>query len=212
MKTEGGSPASLIAGLSGKGKADGKNLVFEGFDLAGLSRTLAAPSSSVLGNITSALNSTMQGGTTSFDTIDSTFTIAQGIVTINPLNLTGKDANVASPGTINLPQWKIDMEATITLATPKDAPPLKVQFKGPLDQPGKAFGQSVLNSYLKSNVQTQLTACCRRTAFAGPAFPAAAARRRSPRRAQISPAAAPAQNSKTKVLFNNVLKGVMQGH
>ncbi len=63
---------------------------------------------------------------------------------------------MASPGTINLPQWKIDMEATITLATPKDAPPLKVQFKGPLDQPGKAFGQSALNSYLKGNVQSQL--------------------------------------------------------
>jgi uncharacterized protein involved in outer membrane biogenesis len=202
VKTAGGSPAALISALSGKGKADGKNLVFQGFDLAGLSRTLATPSSSVLGNITSALNSTMQGGSTSFDTLDSSFAIAQGIVAVNPLNLTGKDANVSSPGTVNLPQWKIDMEATITLATPKDAPPLKVQFKGPLDQPGKAFGQSALNSYLRANVQNQLKNVLQKNGIL-PGTPAT-----------TQPAAgqtAPTQKIKPRDLFNNVLKGVLQG-
>ncbi len=71
VKTSGGSPAALISGLSGKGHADGKNLVFQGFDLASLfAYAVAAPSSSVLGNITSVVNSTMQGGTTSFDTLE----------------------------------------------------------------------------------------------------------------------------------------------
>lgn len=150
VKSTGLSPAALIFDLNGGGKASGSNLVFEGFDLARLSRTLAQPSSSMTENFTALLDTSMSGGSTKFDTLDSTFTITEGVVNFNKLALAGPDATVNSPGSINLPLWTIDMESTIQLVEPKDAPPLKAVFKGPLDNPGQTFAKSAMDGYFRS--------------------------------------------------------------
>ncbi|HTK84732.1 MAG TPA: AsmA family protein [Patescibacteria group bacterium] len=215
VKTVGNSPAAMISALSGQGTGDGKNIVFQGFDLARLSRTLAMPSSSVAGNITSVLTTTMSGGNTSFDTLDSKFTITKGIVSINPLNLTGKDANIASPGTVDLPNWRIDMTSTITLAEPKDAPPLKMEFKGPLDQPAKAFGQNALNAYFGGKVQNMLLNTLQKKGIL-PGLPAPTAAQ--PAAGGQAPATQPTQQQQAqpqqqskKVKPADVFKGMLQG-
>src|SRR6185503_2739601 len=110
VATTGDSPAELIFDLHGQGKASGENFVFEGFDLARLSRTLAQPSSSMKENFTGLLNNAMAGGTTSFDKLAADFVISQGVITFSELALTGKQANVTSTGNINLPLWTIDMD------------------------------------------------------------------------------------------------------
>lgn len=152
IKASGASPAALIMSLSGGGKADGANLLFEGFDLARLSRVLAQPSSSGTENLTGLLDATMGGGTTSFDKMTLNFSISQGVINVTELALTGKDAVVNMPGMVNLPLWTIDMEATVRLTEPADAPPLKVAFKGPLDNPGQAFGKSAMESYFNKMI------------------------------------------------------------
>ncbi|MBI4030251.1 MAG: AsmA family protein [Proteobacteria bacterium] len=149
VKTTGLSPAALIFDLEGAGKASGGDLVFEGFDLARLSRTLAQPSSSMTENFTALLDTSMSGGSTKFDTLDSTFTITEGVVNFNKLALVGPDASVNSLGSVNLPLWTIDMESAIQLAEPKDSPPLKAVFKGPLDSPGQTFAKSAMDNYFR---------------------------------------------------------------
>lgn len=156
VTTAGASPAALIAALNGSGKASGTGFVFEGFDLAKMSRTLAQPSSSMKENLGAVLDMSMKGGSTRFDTLASSFNIVNGTVMLDPLTLTGPDAVVNAPGKINLPLWTIDMESTITLMQPKDAPPLKVSFKGPLDNPGQTFGRSALDSYVGGLVEKQV--------------------------------------------------------
>lgn len=223
IKTSGSSPAAMISALSGNGNADGKNLVFQGFDLARLSRTLAMPSSSVANNIGSVLGTTMSGGTTTFDTLDSKFTINNGIVNIGTLNLTGKDASIASPGTVDLPNWRIDMTSTITLAEPKDAPPLKMEFKGPLDQPGKAFGQNALNAYFGAKVQNMLMNTLQKRGIL-PGMPAPTAAQPAagdqqgtvadPAQQQPQPQQQQQQQSKKikpEDVFKGMLEGVLQG-
>jgi uncharacterized protein involved in outer membrane biogenesis len=152
----GASPAALIAALNGSGTASGTGFVFEGFDLAKMSRTLAQPSSSMKENLGAVLDMSMKGGSTRFDTLASSFNVVNGTVTLDPLTLTGPDAVVNAPGKVNLPLWTIDMESTITLMEPKDAPPLKVSFKGPLDNPGQTFGRSAFDSYVGGLVEKQL--------------------------------------------------------
>lgn len=155
-QSSGLSPAALVNALQGKGQASGSSLVLEGFDLARLSRTLAQPSSSMKENAAGLIDATMQGGSTSFDTLSSAFTINEGVVDFNTLKLVGKDATVSTLGKVNLPLWTLDMESSVTLVTPANAPPLKVVFRGPLDQPGKTFGRSALEGYIQQVLGAQV--------------------------------------------------------
>jgi hypothetical protein len=143
------SPAALIFDLRGAGKAQGSNLVIEGFDLARLSRTLAAPSSSGTENISSMLDATMAGGQTAFDNFYTDIAIAEGIATFPKFRLEGKEAAITMDGSVNLPLWTVDLVSTIQLTEPADAPPLRVTFKGPLDNPGQTFGKSAVEGYLQ---------------------------------------------------------------
>lgn len=150
VETEGNSPMTLISALGGKGSVEGNNLVFEGFDLARLSRSLAQPPGGLKEGLSSILDASMSGGSTKFDTLSSAFTINKGEVDINELELAGPDATVSSPGRVNLPLWTIDMESTIQVSEPKDAPALKVVFKGPLDNPGQTFAKGAMDNYVRS--------------------------------------------------------------
>ncbi len=153
IQTAGISPAALIFGLKGKGTSTGKDLVFDGFDLARVSRTLIQPSSSLKENVVSLLDSSMAGGQTAFSTLDGSFTIAEGVINFDKLLLTGDAASVNTTGNVNLPLWTIDLENSIKLAEPADAPALKTSFRGPLDNPGKTFGRSALDSYVGNQLQ-----------------------------------------------------------
>lgn len=156
VATAGASPAVLISGLNGKGSAKGSGLVFDGFDLAKMSRTLAQPPGSLKEGFTSILDASMKGGSTKFDTLSSAFVINGGVVNFDELLLVGPDATVSSPGRVNLPLWTIDMESTITLVEPKDAPPLKAVFKGPLDNPGQTFAKSAMDGYVRNMIGAQV--------------------------------------------------------
>lgn len=153
VQTAGISPAALIFGLKGKGTSTGKDLVFEGFDLARVSRTLIQPSSSLKENVVSLLDSSMAGGQTAFSTLDGSFTITEGVINFDKLLLTGDAANVNTTGNVNLPLWTVDLENSINLTEPADAPALKTSFRGSLDNPGKTFGRSALDSYIGNQVQ-----------------------------------------------------------
>lgn len=156
ISTSGLSPAALIFGLSGKGALQGQNLMFEGFDLAKLSRTLAAPSSSFTKNFNNLLGGTMSGGVTSFETLNGTFTINEGVIRTNDLALNGLDASILTTGNVNLPLWTLDLQNAISLSEPKDAPKLNVAFKGPIDNPGQTFGRAALEQYFQSQLQQMI--------------------------------------------------------
>ncbi len=147
IETTGLSPAALIFDLHGKGSASGTNLVFDGFDLARLSRTLLRPSSSMSENFGNLLDSSMGGGSTAFESLTSSFTINEGVVNFSELNLSGADAVIDTTGNVNLPLWTVDLASAIKLTEPADAPSLKAVFKGPLDRPGQTFGKSAMDSY-----------------------------------------------------------------
>lgn len=153
VQTAGISPAALVFGLKGKGVSTGKDIVFDGFDLARVSRTLIQPSSSLKENVVSLLDSSMAGGQTAFSTLDGSFTITEGVIDFEKLLLTGEAATVNTTGHVNLPLWTVDLESSIKLAEPADAPALKTSFRGPLDNPGKTFGRSALDSYIGNQLQ-----------------------------------------------------------
>lgn len=147
------SPAALVFDLHGKASLSGKDIVFEGFDLARLSRALGSATTSARQNFSTLLGAATAGGTTRFDTLDGTFTVAEGVINIDRLLLTGQAADVANTGSVSLPLWTIDMASEVRLKEPADAPPLKVSFRGPLDNPAQTFGQSAMEAFFQKQIE-----------------------------------------------------------
>jgi uncharacterized protein involved in outer membrane biogenesis len=149
------SPAALIFDLHGDGSANGKNLIFDGFDLARLARAVSAPTTSMKQNFGDLMSASMAGGSTRFDTLTGDFDIKEGVITFNKLDLAGDTADIATVGNISLPLWTVDITSSITLKdeAAKDAPPLKVSFKGPLDNPGQTFGQQAMQMFVQKQLE-----------------------------------------------------------
>lgn len=153
LAASGLSPSALVHDLHGKGSASGQKLILEGFDLARLSRALAAPTSSFTENFGKLFDATMAGGSTSFDTLDSAFTVTEGVINFDKLALDGADATITGTGNVNLPLWTINLKTVVDLKAPEDAPSLETTFKGPLDNPGKTFAQNAMQQYFGKQLE-----------------------------------------------------------
>lgn len=154
-QSSGISPAALISALRGQGDINGKNIVIEGFDLAAMSRSLVS-TTKVIDNIAGLADASFSGGETAFDTLSGPFTIAEGVINFDNLKMEGPTANITNKGQISLPRWVIDMNSSIDLATPEDAPNLDIRFQGPLDNPGNTFAGKAMESYVQTRVNQKL--------------------------------------------------------
>jgi hypothetical protein len=219
LAAKGSSPAELVGALGGKGMIKGSDIEFQGFDLSRISSALAQPSGSVGKNFSSLLQAATAGGTTKFDTLDGAFTVAQGVMTFDKLNLTGADASVGTEGSINLPLWTIDLTNTITLPEPKNnpPPPLKVAFKGPLDNPSQTFGKGALESYFLQQYGSKLMdkldkkgLLSKVTGMPAPSVTSPAVGFSSGGTDSAAQPPAPEQKVKAKDLFKGVLQQMIQ--
>ncbi len=155
IATAGNSQAALVGALSGDGTMNGKNIVLDGFDLTRFAEALSDENkpADTLQGLWKGVNT---GGSTRFDAMDGAFSISRGIVTINKLNLTGQQANLATTGTVNLPTWMLDSAHTITLVQKPDVPPFTMKIAGPLDNPAQTFGQGAINDYFNRKLNRKL--------------------------------------------------------
>lgn len=155
MTTSGTSAAALVYDLGGQGTVTGSDIVLNGVDVTRFAAALSdesKPGDSVLG----LWQGSTRGGKTAFDTLDGNYVIREGIVTIQKLDLDGPEANIATTGTINLPQWTLATKHKITVKpqgdVPADVPPFEMAFSGSLDNPAQTFGQGVLQDYLNRKI------------------------------------------------------------
>lgn len=149
------SPAALVYDLAGGGKVAGSNILIEGMDLTRFARALSEeskPGDTVLG----LWKGSTKGGSTAFDTLDGAFTISEGVITLNKMDLDGKQAKIVTRGTIDLPRWLLATTHEITLYERTDIPPFKMTINGPLDNPGQTFAQGVLNDYINRKVERKI--------------------------------------------------------
>lgn len=155
LKTSGGSQQALVSNLSGNGTIDGENIVLEGFDLVRFGRAMSEenkPGETVLG----LWKTSIKGGSTSFDTLDGNYTVTQGIVKINKLDMDGAAALLATTGSINIPQWTIATNHAITLKQNPDVPPFSIKISGSLNNPANTFGEGLIQDYLQRKLTRKL--------------------------------------------------------
>ncbi len=149
------SQRDIVSSLSGNGTLNGKDIVMEGFDLKRFARAMSLDSKP--GDTAMGLwKTSTKGGQTAFETLDGQFSVNSGVVSIAKLDLTGQEANLTTKGNVNLPQWTIATEHTITLSESEGVPPFTVKISGPLDNPANTFGQGVLENYLQQKLSRKL--------------------------------------------------------
>lgn len=151
----GSSQQALISSLNGGGTMSGKNIVLEGFDLVRFGRAMSEENKAK-DTLLGLYKTSIKGGSTQFDTMDGAYTIAQGVVKINKLDMDGAAASLKTAGNINLPAWTIATDHTITLKQNPEVPPFTVKLAGSLDNPGQTFGQGLIQDYLQRKATRKL--------------------------------------------------------
>lgn len=151
----GNTQADLVNSLAGQGTTTGKNLLLQGFDLSRFARALSSetkPGDTLLG----IWKGSIKGGSTRFNTMDGVFTIANGVVNLNKLDLDGPKAFLASQGQISLPRWSLSTVHNVTLKEREDIPSFEMKFNGPLDNPAQTFAEGALRDYLSRKINRKL--------------------------------------------------------
>lgn len=155
-KSSGASVAALIYDLSGKGSIDAKDIVLEGIDVNRFVRALSEESKPG-DTLTGLWKGTTKGGSTNFETLTGGFTILEGVVSLNDINLDGPQTKIETKGKIDLPKWTLETKHNMivkgTQDNPSDVPPFEMTFKGSLDNPTQTFGKGLLEDYLNRKIQ-----------------------------------------------------------
>ena len=153
ISSAGASPAALVYALSGKGSADGKNLIIKGVDAAKLAE--AARGSYKPLERAGSLFASFKDGQTSFTDFNAAFTITNGVVNFSAINFDGPQATLKSNGNVNLPRWTIDLKNNMTVKN-SDLPPFDFAITGPLDNPAQTGG-SVIEGILRDKIKDKIT-------------------------------------------------------
>ncbi|PZP54143.1 MAG: hypothetical protein DI586_10285 [Micavibrio aeruginosavorus] len=152
IASSGISPAALVYALSGKGSANGDNIVIKGVDAAKLAET-AKGSFKPLERAGSLLNS-FKDGQTAFGTFNADFTIASGVVNFSQIKFDGQQALLTSTGNVNLPRWTIDLKNNMTVKN-SEVPPFDFVISGPLDNPAQTGG-SIIEGFLREKANEKI--------------------------------------------------------
>ncbi len=149
VNTTGQSMFLLVNNLGGQGKVSGNNIIVKGVDAAKLAET-AKGSFKPLERAGSLFQS-FQSGQTEFDTFESDFVIDKGVVQFSKIDFDGPKASLNSKGSVNLPQWTINLNNTMTVKG-TDIPPFDFSIRGPLDKPINSGGD-IINNYLQKKLE-----------------------------------------------------------
>ncbi len=155
LSTSGSSQAALVKALGGQGVISGSDIVLDGFDVARFARAMSEESKA--GDTLLGLwKGSTKGGSTSFDTLDGAYTIANGVVNISRLDLDGPAAAIGTSGNVNLPKWTIATAHLITVKNRDDVPPFTVNISGSLSNPAQTFAGGALQDYFSRKLKRKL--------------------------------------------------------
>ena len=160
IKSTGASPAALIYDLGGSGVVNGSNIVLDGVDVERFVNALSydtKPGDTVMG----IWKGTTKGGQTKFDTLNGAFTIKNGVVAINSMDLDGQRTKITTKGTVDLPKWylstlhnmSVKADENVASDVPKS---FEIRVQGSLDNPAQEFTQNIMQQYLENKLKRKV--------------------------------------------------------
>lgn len=146
----GRSQAEMIASLAGTAKFTARDGLVRGVDLRMLSDRLKD-----LDQITDFLDlvrRTTAGGQTRYTAMRGSFQIERGIARTSDLAAEFDAAAGSGQGSIDLPNWRIDMATVAKLTDHPNAPSVGLDLTGPLDHPERDIRTRDLEAFLGERV------------------------------------------------------------
>ncbi|MBU2090910.1 MAG: AsmA family protein, partial [Alphaproteobacteria bacterium] len=144
--SRGNTEATLISAMNGGGRFKVREGVAEGFDLQQVSDQLKELDSvaAFLGLAKAAFS----GGETPFQQLEGTYKIGEGIVSTDDTTLVASAGTGKPTGTADLPKQQLDATAVFQLTEHPNAPPLTIEFTGPLAKPRTEFRTRDLEAFI----------------------------------------------------------------
>lgn len=148
LATSGNSLYALVSALSGKITLKARDGMISGFDLQKITANLGRQNR--LEGIAHLLSTSFTKGKTPFSSLDGLIKIQNGIAHIKKLKLLAKGGEGTAQGTINLPDYSMNVKAKFLLTDLKNMPPVGVTFTGPLDNPVRSIDSAALRHYMSA--------------------------------------------------------------
>lgn len=148
--TSGDSIYNLVSALRGKITLNAQDGIISGFDLQAITENLMKQNR--LEGIVSLVSTSFTKGQTPFSSLEGFIDVQQGVGQIKNLKLLAKGGEGTACGTINLPDYIMNVDTQFFLTDLKNIPPVGVKFTGPLDVPVRTIDSAALQEYMAKNV------------------------------------------------------------
>lgn len=137
--------ANFIKGLNGSAVLDFTNLNFKGWNLLAIEEDIRHRTHS--DNLYEMLRTNLQNGESLIYRAASDFDIKEGVITITNTLLETDQANVKVDGSVNLSEWSINSDFSLTFNQLKDKiVPIEYQWTGALNNPNLVINSSALKN------------------------------------------------------------------
>ncbi len=147
LNTHGNSSYKYVSNLGGKFSMNALNGKISGFDLNKIVDAVNNVKNAE--GVLRVINSSFTGGETAFNNLVANADIENGIVKLIECRLDASPAIATATGQINLPQYMMDINATVNIA---NLPPLGVKLYGFLNNPQHKLDAKALQKHLVKNV------------------------------------------------------------
>lgn len=147
LNSTGNSVYTYVNNLNGQFNVNSNNGKISGFDLNNI--VAAINNAKNTEGVLRLINGSFSGGTTSFSNLVVNGNIEHGIVRLTECHLNASPAKANVSGQINLPQYMMDISASVTV---NNLPPLGVKLYGSINNPQHKLDIEALQTYLVKNV------------------------------------------------------------
>jgi hypothetical protein len=91
-----------------------------------------------------------------FSRLNADFTAKNGYINTQNFELTADNGVITGKGTINLPEWQLDLQTLIKLNDLPKLPPLGLNITGSIDSPSFSIDQSQLTKVIMQGLTNQV--------------------------------------------------------
>ncbi|WP_025999545.1 AsmA family protein [Rickettsia australis] len=147
LTSRGNSIYTYVNNLNGQFNVNSDNGKISGFDLNRIADAVGNAKNTE--GVLRLINSSFSGGSTSFKNLMASGNITQGKLNLNECSLDASPAKANANGQINLPQYMMEISASVTIA---DLPPIAVKLYGFINNPQHKLDIQALQTYLVNNV------------------------------------------------------------
>ena len=150
LKTSGNSMWAFINNLEGPVSVDVLKGVVSGIDLKGLSQKLKGTQN--IKGLADLFAGSLRGGQTAFSEARLAVAFSKGVGRVGKLSLLADGASATGSGTINLPNYTLDITSGVSLTDYPDFPPFSVRLSGPIGDPQKSYDFAQLQGYMLTHI------------------------------------------------------------